>query len=573
MNRAQIDVIRLRCRADRIATARAVDRALRRELSAPDGLLVAELGRVTEFFGPAEHICVRRLSVELRLRVSRATGTAGIRHAWLAAAGQAVRDVSESAMQRLREGVLVSADGEVVIYETHIDAITDLVLGLSGSAEMPADRLGPEDLHRALDVDRAQRTGLAQDAGIGQGAGSGRGSDLAQHADPEQGSGRGQGEGLGQGWGLGEGSGLGPGADRARNADPGRRWDPERALDDARAWDVERASEAGRLSDVEWAGGAGPGRGGGRALDLDRAWAWAQCGLYSGPLPRSAAARAEVIARVLTSAPDLLPAVLARVDASLPLTPKQWVALAATWTRSQGSVTPTAPTDPFVADSPIVHAALGSPVGRALATHAQAVADLPQSQRQSLARLALATAAPHHSRDATAGAVAEALGTGPPAEVEPARPRSLEPQLTEYGGLLFLALAVDPVVTDIVVNDLPDVLARLCGRLAGVPPTDPAVLALTGIDPAEQPTPPDDELDALVEDRIRRWAVARLRLAPADDDLDWLWRRRAGVAISPGWIEAELSHADVDLRVRRAGLDLDPGWLWWRGAVLRWRYV
>jgi hypothetical protein len=503
MYRAEVDTIQLRCRADRLATAREVDRALRVELTAPNGLLVPEFDRLTELFGPAEHICVRRLAVVLRLRVSRATGATGIRRAWLAAAHQAVRSLPLSGVRRVRDGVLVSANGDVVIYERHVDAITDLVLSLSGS-DVHLSRIRSQDPEPAPDVDRRRDPGRRRD--------------------------------------------LEP----PRDSEPAR--DPRRGRDVERAWALERVP------------------------DLQRAWAWAQCGAYSGSLPRSAAARADVIARVLTAVPDLIPAVLARADASLPLTPMQWVALALSWTRSQGSIERTATASAIVADSPIVRAALQSPVGRALAAHPKTVSRLPRPERRLLARLALATSVPHHSRDAAVDVVAETLSIDPATTTglqpaAPIQPRGHQLRSTEYGGLLFLALAIDPVVTDIVVDDLPDVLARLCGRLTTVAPTDPVVLALAGIDPAKPPAARDDELDILVEDRIRSWTHARLQLDPADDNLDWVWRRPAWVDVSPGCIEAEFSHDDVDLRIRQALLDADPGWLWWRRAVLRYHYV
>ena len=548
MNRAQVDTIQLRCRADRLATAREVDRALRTELTATNGLLVPEFDRLTELFGPAEHICVRRLAVVLRLRVSRATGTSGIRRAWLAAAHQAVRSLPVSGVRHVRDGVLASADGEVVIYERHVDAITDLVLSLSGS-EVHRSRTRAQDLEHALDVEQAPDAGHTPDAGLAQDAGRAWDADRAPDVDRRRDAGRRRDlESPRDG-------------EQARDSEPA--WDTRRGRDTRRGWDVERARA------VE------------RASDLQRAWAWEQCGVYSGSLPRSAAARAEVITRVLTAAPDLIPTVLARADASLPLTPMQWVALAVAWTRSQGSIEQTSTAAAIVADSPIVRAALQSPVGRALAAHPKTVTRLPRPERRLLARLALASSVPHHSRDAAVDVVAETLSMDPaaPATTANVQPRvPIEPQRrelhsTEYGGLLFLALAIDPVVIDIVVDDLPDVLARLCGRLTTVPPTDPVVLALTGIDPTKPPAARDDELDVLVEERIRSWTHARLQLDPADDNLDWVWRRRAGIEISPGCIEAEFSHDDVDLRIRRALLDADPGWLWWRGAVLRYRYV
>jgi hypothetical protein len=537
MNRARVDTIQLRCRADRLTTAREVDRALRLELTATNGSLVAELDTLTELFGQVEHICVRRLAVVLRLRVSRATGASGIRRAWLAAAHQAVRSLPVSGVRRVGDGVLASADGEVVIYERHVDVITDLVLSLSGSGFHLSGTLA-QGLEHALGVEQPPSAGRTQDAGLVQNTG--------------------------WPWDAVRAPDLG------RRRDPGRRRD-ESARDGERAGDSEPAWNARRSEDVDGTCALE------RAPDLQRAWAWEQCGVYSGSLPRSAADRAEVIIQVLTAAPDLIPAVLARVDASLPLTPMQWVALALAWTRSQGSTEPRATASPIVADGPIVHAALQSPVGRALAADPKTVGSLPRTERRLLARLALASSVPHHSRDAAMDVVAETLSNAAtPADLQPTasvQPQGRELHLTEYGGLLFLALAIDPVVLNIVVDDLPDVLARLCGRLTMVPPTDPVVLALAGIDPHKPPAARDDELDALVEERIRSWIRARLQLDPAADDLDWVWRRRASLEISPGYIEAEFSHDDVDLRIRRVLLDADPGWLWWRGAVLRYRYV
>jgi hypothetical protein len=169
------------------------------------------------------------------------------------------------------------------------------------------------------------------------------------------------------------------------------------------------------------------------------------------------------------------------------------------------------------------------------------------------------------------------IDTRRPSPLEDPQPADDRPLThTEYGGLLFLAHAVDPVLTDLVFDDLAAVLARLCHRLTGAPPTDPAVQALTGVDPHESLPEPDADLETLVEQRIRDWILARLKPEPPDepaDDLAWVWERVAEVEVTPGWVEGVSSLEDVDLRIRRAALDLDPGWLWWRGVVMRFRYV
>src|SRR4051812_6113128 len=186
MNRARVDTIQLRCRADRLTTAREVDRALRLELTATNGSLVAELDTLTELFGQVEHICVRRLAVVLRLRVSRATGASGIRRAWLAAAHQAVRSLPVSGVRRVGDGVLASADGEVVIYERHVDVITDLVLSLSGSGFHLSGTLA-QGLEHALGVEQPPSAGT-QDAGLVQNTGwpwdAVRAPDLGRRRDP-----------------------------------------------------------------------------------------------------------------------------------------------------------------------------------------------------------------------------------------------------------------------------------------------------------------------------------------------------------------------------------------------------
>jgi hypothetical protein len=172
--------------------------------------------------------------------------------------------------------------------------------------------------------------------------------------------------------------------------------------------------------------------------------------------------------------------------------------------------------------------------------------------------------------------VAEAPGDPPPAGLDIGAPPV---EVSDLAGLLFLAPAIGPVLTPMVAAvDLPEAVARLCRRLAGAERGDAAVRALSGIDPEAAAPPADEGLDDLAERRIWEWLAARL--GPdrppedrGDEQLHWVWRRRASIEITRGWIEAEFALADVDLRIRRALLDADPGWLWWRGAVLRFRYV
>jgi hypothetical protein len=153
-------------------------------------------------------------------------------------------------------------------------------------------------------------------------------------------------------------------------------------------------------------------------------------------------------------------------------------------------------------------------------------------------------------------------------------------EATRHGGLLFLAWPIGEVVVPVVAPaTLPATITRLCLQLARADADDPAVRALAGPLPDGEPPPgePDPERDDAVERRVRAWLGARLRSGAAEhdrpDELDWLWRRPALIETTPGWIEAEFSLADVDVRIRQALLDVDPGWLWWRGAVMRFRYV
>jgi hypothetical protein len=274
---------------------------------------------------------------------------------------------------------------------------------------------------------------------------------------------------------------------------------------------------------------------------------------------------------------------------------------------------------------PALAAVRRSSLGRAVEA---AAPGLGAAERVALARLALTCAVPHLSRDAAAVAAvtrswqqiphdvlpaavpspsadarppepdvspppgtrraARRPGAEPPQNAGPPGPARAEPpdpaagpgghppaaQFTRFGGLLFLAPAIGEVLAPRVpAGELPDAVARLCLRLTGADRADPAVLALSGADPRDDPgAAPEHPDDADGADRVLAWVAQRLDASP-DDDLGWIWHRGAAVEISPGWIEAGFSLDDVDLRIRRGLLDIDPGWLWWRGAVMRFRYA
>jgi hypothetical protein len=356
--------------------------------------------------------------------------------------------------------------------------------------------------------------------------------------------------------------------------------------------------------------------------DSRRAWAWRQCGLLRGPAPSTPAERARTIAAALVADPPMIPAVLAMVDEplALPLDVPLWLRTAEVWAASAtspGEPVSAVPRDAAPLPPAVVAATLRSAVGRGLAPHRDAVRRLNIAARTALARLALACTVPHRIRDermvaavalavVTQEATAEmtatatttagrsgrpAMVTGPmdditrsvsrplPSEnVEPMDEPMDERLFTHHGGLLFLVWPIGQVVApDLPAEELPGAVARLCGRLTDVDADDPAVRALTGPLPDAEPDPArSDDPDGERERLVRAWLLDRLYPPEAGGepvDLDWLWHRPALIDLAPGWIDAEFPLDEVDLRIRRALLDLDPGWLWWRGAVMRFRYV
>ena len=222
---------------------------------------------------------------------------------------------------------------------------------------------------------------------------------------------------------------------------------------------------------------------------------------------------------------------------------------------------------------------------------------------------------PARGPDDGAPGPAEVPAGAPDPDVAPTPPPATPPPsaATEFGGVLLLVPALTALDLPARLAEPPSPLAirpwaraaaELAHRLTDAEPDDPAVTALTAPPAAapsrgngersEQPEATahgsggllprarsnvrhcltDAEEEALGEavGEVDRWLRGRLRAA-ADEDLGWLWRRRATLAVEPGWVEATFSLDDVDTRVRLAGLDLDPGFVWWLGAVVRFRYV
>ncbi len=172
---------------------------------------------------------------------------------------------------------------------------------------------------------------------------------------------------------------------------------------------------------------------------------------------------------------------------------------------------------------------------------------------------------------------------------------------TVWGGLPFLlATASDAGVPDDVLDDpvlaarpLRWVLQAVGVRLVPSDPEDPAVRALAGLGPTDpSPRRGTAPVDAAEQERLdeisARWASAtRRRLEPDRDtgdarsptsaaqDTEAVHRiatRDARVVGEQGCLDIHLDLDDVDLTVRRAGLDLDPGWVPWLGTVMRFRY-
>jgi len=164
---------------------------------------------------------------------------------------------------------------------------------------------------------------------------------------------------------------------------------------------------------------------------------------------------------------------------------------------------------------------------------------------------------------------------------------------TRAGGLLFLLNVVDELElanelaadTALGARPLRWALHALAAELVPLAAGDPAALAFAGLGPDAEPptggaTPPSDGERAAIA-RAGASVVARLheRLDPDGDHaaedadlLEQICARSAEIVADPGWIDVRLSLDEASIGIRRAGLDLDPGWLPWLGVVVRYVY-
>jgi len=189
----------------------------------------------------------------------------------------------------------------------------------------------------------------------------------------------------------------------------------------------------------------------------------------------------------------------------------------------------------------------------------------------------------------TAPPAAHGTEVSGPSESPPADPR--RQAVTAAGGLLFLIHLVERLglperlVTqpEFAGRSLRWSLHRLALLITGVAGDDPAALAFCGLSPDSVPpsreeTPPveaesaalesiRDELALMLADTLDR------PLEPPADVMAAVWARPAVVVAELGWIDIVLSLDDVSTEIRRAGLDLNPGWVPWLGVVLRFVYA
>ncbi len=337
--------------------------------------------------------------------------------------------------------------------------------------------------------------------------------------------------------------------------------------------------------------------------DTRRAWAWRQVGLVTGGTTPGRAA----VAAALGERPHLVPAVAAAVPRELrrALDAAGWVHVAHRVAEAAGLPVRPAPVVPAIPAGAPIPGALVDRVRMALPAAAWGAADADEhrtvADRTALAVLALLLTEPARARDATlvrrvaAGEailgekpavdtdqptepVDEATPVAPP-EPEPAIETDApaddvtadEPLTTAWGGVLYLLHAVTALG---IPADDPDLLAHALAEATGAPADDPAVVVVAGL-PEPRPrrlTEPENERAIAQAGALRTWTLDRLE-EDDDVDLDWVWRRFAVLDVQPGWVEAELRLADVDVRIRRAGLDLDPGFVWWLGTVVRFRHA
>lgn len=165
---------------------------------------------------------------------------------------------------------------------------------------------------------------------------------------------------------------------------------------------------------------------------------------------------------------------------------------------------------------------------------------------------------------------------------------------TDFGGLLFLLRVLDQLdvagrmmsTGTAVHRGLPWLLHRLALALQPLNPDDPAALVFCGLrpgarHPSEETQAPSSDERLLVNefaDEVRKQLAEILaeampgELLTPERAMQFVCRRRAIIAADPGWIELRFSLHDVSTAIRRARLDLDPNYVPWLGVVVRFVY-
>ena len=159
---------------------------------------------------------------------------------------------------------------------------------------------------------------------------------------------------------------------------------------------------------------------------------------------------------------------------------------------------------------------------------------------------------------------------------------------TLHGGLLFVLNVLNtPSWLDRLAACVPGrglrwVLIQLAMALAPVESTDPATVAFAGLPLSSEPIPTNDAvLSSEARDAVDRLAegiredlagrLDRLGLSP-EAAAEFVCARPAGILTDPGWIEVRFALTEVSTDLRRAGLDKDPGYLRWLGCVVKFVY-
>ena len=345
--------------------------------------------------------------------------------------------------------------------------------------------------------------------------------------------------------------------------------------------------------------------------DASRLWAWQQCGAIAST---ALAVRGADVARALVRRPELIPAVVgaAATDLARVLDLDGWIEVAAALRplatgarplgeavlmageRSTDSVAhvTTSTVDSVLGMVParVWSAAIHAGRGELLACLALACAEptrLGQPGATSALVDAVAAAVAGDAEDRPLGSAGGTDAAGGSGEVPRPVPEQVE---SARAGVLFLVHGITALdlPARIAAGHLADhdprtVLAWTLAAATGASLDDPALMAAVGRGGEggtdDEPALPADDVADEVADEVAGlaqllvgWLRARLHDV-GDEDLDWLWARRAVLSVEPGWIEASFALADTDVRVRAAGLDIDPGYVWWLGAAVRFRYV